>query len=394
MNARIVEIGKRRWLAGMSWASYETVPSRAELTKDATNLNAAWVSVRVGEEAVQGGFCKPVEGVEAPGKLFSLAAMVADSREQPWLGIFEIEDGLYWYIAVRDGHAIMPDGDVIGGMHDIIEARERHTGYGDWNFVEGKLDLLEDFIAEIDAKPTRVRALLGPKKKQAKPLIAAAVAVAVAGSAGGFWYVKRQEAERIEAAEAMNRVRATLQAAEGQQAAKAPVAQGPNPNDWLAACRAVLYPAPLSKFGWLLTGVECDGGVAKVFRSAGEGATVANKPDGVVLDDGRKIEESIALAELKPAEGSGSIQLGEAQRLMRAWQQRNGFMLTFGDGAPPALPGSPDAAKAAVPTTSTVTIEMSTSPFKMNFGIFPGLRLTRIATTDAGWKVEGMIYGR
>jgi hypothetical protein len=367
------------------------------LQQEALNLNASWVSVRVNEEAVQGGFCAPVDGVDVPGKLFSLAAMLADSREHPWLGIFKIEEGIWWYVAVRDGYAILPDGDVIGDWDEIEAARERHTGFGDWNFIEGDLSDLAKFVSEINAKPTRVRALVGEKKKSTKSVVvtsAVALAVIIAGGAGTWWYIKAQKAEELAAAAAMAKMRATLVANTKAAAVKPAVAEGPNPDEWLRACRSTVYPIGLSRFGWSLTNVACSGDQASVEWKAGDGASVAQKPDGTVLDDGRKIAEVIALNAPKASSSSDSVELGEAKRAARAWAQQWGFTLTFVDMAPPTLPGAAPAAAPAPPTKAGIILEMATTPFKQEFSVLPGLRLTKINTTDSGWHLEGVIYGR
>jgi hypothetical protein len=393
MSARIVQIGKRRWLAGMTWSSYEDVPSKEELGEDAAHLSASWVALRTGESAVQGGFSAAVAGVKAPSKLFSLAAMVADSREQPWLGIFKIEEGVWWYVAVRDGHAILPDGDIIGGEQEIYDARERHAGFTDWNYIEGDVALLEEFIDEIDAKPTRVRALNGGKRA---PLVAAGMAAAIAIGAGGGWsYLQNLEAEKQAEAAAFARVRASLVAA----APPAPVQQAaippsPAPNAWVAACREVLAPLPLSQYGWVLKDVACAGQQASVLWVAEEGATVAAMPEGTVSEEGKSVLQSVPLSGLAPQAVDDAVALSAAKHAARAWAQQSGFVLRFADLAAPVLPGAPAAPAPATAGTSGVVLETHVSPFGLDFSVVPGLRLTQMNTTGSGWHIEGILYGR
>lgn len=393
MNARIVQIGKRRWLAGMTWSSYEDVPNKEELGEDAARLHASWVAVRAGEAAVQGGFCAPVAGVKGPNKLFSLAAMLADSREQPWLGIFKIEEGLWWYVAVRDGHAILPDGDVIGGEQDIYDARERHAGFTDWNYIEGDAQLLAEFIDEIDARPTRVRALDAGK---AKPAVILGIAAAALIGAGGTWsWLQNQEAEKRAGADAFARARAALLSAQPPAPVQAPVAAGPVPNDWVAACRQVLAPVPLSQYGWVLKQVACAGQQASVLWIADEGATVAAMPEGTVIDDGKAVLQSLALPGIATHPVDNAVELGAARHALRAWAQQSGFALAFTEqAAPAALPGAPPAPKPAGAPSTAVVLETQVSPFRLDFSALPGLRLTKMNTTESGWHIEGILYGR
>lgn len=65
---------------------------------------------------------RPVSGLAE--QIYSLAALLADSHKVPWAGAFDLGDGLWWYIAVRDNYGLMPDGDVVGTFEDIQQARQ------------------------------------------------------------------------------------------------------------------------------------------------------------------------------------------------------------------------------------------------------------------------------
>ena len=62
--------------------------------------------------------------------MYSLAAIVASTHKQPWEGVFKIADNLWWYIAVRNDHSILPEGDIVGTMEQITAARN-HNNYDD-----------------------------------------------------------------------------------------------------------------------------------------------------------------------------------------------------------------------------------------------------------------------
>jgi hypothetical protein len=393
MTARIVKIGNRSWLAGMSWCSFEDIPNRAEMVEDAQRLKASWSALRKGDSAIQGGFCAPVEGMKAPGKVFSLAAMLADSGKQPWLGTFKIAEGLWWYVAVRDEHAILPDGDVIGGEAEIFTARERHSGYGDWNYIEGDLTLLEELIADVDAKPTRVRSLTG-SNIQLGPVIAGTFAAAVALSGGGYWWMEQKAAQERERATAMARVRAEIAGEAQKTAATSKASSMPAPNAWLKACHQVISPLPLSLKGWALDQLSCQGDAVVLRWLIQDGATLAGRPAGVVSAQGDAVEQSIPLEGLARQSEDNAIGLNDGKLALRTWAQAHGYELKFDEAvAPPALPGAA-LAPAAAPKEVRLAMAMSVSPFGVDMSSLPGLRLTKIEPTVSGWRLEGMVYGR
>lgn len=393
MTAHIVKIGKRSWLAGMAWRSFEDVPNRAEMAEDAANLNASWAALRRGESAKQGGFCSPIEGMKAPGKVFSLAAMLADSQKQPWLGTFKIAEGVWWYVAVRDEHAILPDGDVVGGEEEIYAARERHSGFGDWNFVKGDLSFLEELIDDIDAKPTRVYSLTATKVPLV-PVLAATFAAAVALGGGGYWWLEQNAAKERERVAAIERMKAEMANESKKIAVTSAASNMPSANSWLQACNQVISPLPMSRKGWLLSKPICEGKTVSVYWVLGEGATVADRPTGAVSAQGDAVTESISLEGLVAKSEDNAISLDDGKLALRAWAQAHGYELKFDELAPPpALPGA--AATAAVaPKEVRMAMGMPGSPFGVDLSALPGLRLTKVEPTDNGWRLEGIVYGR
>lgn len=388
--ANVIQIGKRRWLAGMTWASYEDTPDKDELRDDAKRLNSTWSAVRIGEDCIQAGFCSAVDGANV-GKLYSLAAMLADSRKQPWLGIFKIEEDLWWYIAVRDGHAILPDGDVLGDRDEIYAAREKHSGYTDWNYVEGDRALLQDLIKDIDESPTRIKSLEGIPLKH-KLLVGAGV-VALAGSAvGGYWWY--QDAKQREEMERMRQQLAKV-VPEVKPVASTPATTFPLATALLHACgKAVTLP--ISQYGWLIDNVSCTVNSATAVWARKDGATVDFRPEGELSADGQKVTQTIDLR-LTQQSADDRIPLSEAWDQLLAWSQAAGFTATATvaatDKNASTLPGAnPDT--APVPTEKNVTISVNVSPFDLDLSEIPGLRLTAIKMSASGWDLTGVLYGR
>lgn len=392
--AHIIQIGNRRWLAGMTWSSYEDAPRKSELKEDAQRLGASWVSVRVGESAIQAGFCEPVENVKGPTGLYSIAAMLADSRKQPWLGVFKIEEGLWWYIAVRDGHAILPDGDEVGGAEEINAARERHSGYADWRYIEGDIEDLAQFINEVEAKPTRVRSLVGIPRPTMPMIVSAAVLVSALGGGYWWWQQKQLEQERVAA---VARARAIALANLPPALVPSTLLTTPSPNDWVAVCGLDVLALPLSKKGWELDKISCDLALAKIHWLRKDGATVAERPDGVLSADGDAVDQVIALAEPRVQGINDAIALPAAKAFLRAWAQAANFTLDMNEVPPiPLLPGASVASANApgMQQQATFGLHVTVSPFDIDFSSIPGLRLTSLKVLEAGWQLEGILYGR
>lgn len=395
--ARTIQIGKRHWLAGMTWRSFEDTPNKEELKEDAHNLGASWVCVRNGRTAIQAGFCATIDEAKQPSKFFSLAAMLADSRQQPWLGIFKIEEDLWWYVAVRDGHAILPDGDVIGGQAEIYAARERHSGFTDWKYIEGDIADLDELIKSIGEKPTPVRSLTGgflPSFPVA--MVVSLVVLACAMGGGYWWWQQKQLAEEQERAAAMAKMRAQLAAGQPVVVAPSPLLTTPQPNEWLRACGAELHQLPLSGDGWALGQVACDTASATVRWHRKDGATVANRPEGVLSPSGEFVDQVIQLRGLSAQGPDSAIDLPAEEIALRAWAQA--AMFTLGISSPtvaPPLPGTTPTAAAPPPRPQrNISLDILISPFDLDLSSIPGLRLNSLKTTENGWHIEGSLYGR
>ena len=400
--ARVVKIGDRNWVLGMSWMSFENVPSDVELREDAVSKNASWASLRVSEASIQAGFCAPIEGMKKPSKLFSLAAMLADSKEQPWLGIFKIEEGVWWYIAVRDGYAILPMGDVIGGEQEIRRAQDEHASFSDWKFVEGDISLLEELINSVDAKPTKVKSLVKDNSRFVAP-IAAVVAVCLLGGGGIFGW-KHFQSKKLEEADRVAKFNMMREALKAQAAKATSVLPGSKPvevakvipkhvlpNDFLNACRAIRDKLPLFKNGWSFTDLSCGEARAVVHWSREEGATISLRPEGLITKNGEGVEQSIMINDLPMVGLDDAIDFNSEKLALLALSQFHKAALSTTDVAP--VQANPD--QPVVPMFKEATVKMDFArPFDVDFSVVKGFRITSMNSTETGWHLEGVLYGR
>jgi len=183
---------KRTFAAGLYWRHEDRKPSRKDLLAGARGSDFWVAQRRTKNRSLQSGFCRPLLqkdllGNSAPsdkpykGRVYSLAAAVADVLQEPWLGIFDIGEGLYWYIAVRDSYEILPDGDAVGDRYAIEELRRQHAAYGEPTiFRDGNLD----DIALLLRQGPKVSPLSDVRKNPMKPLIIAAVSTSTVAGGG------------------------------------------------------------------------------------------------------------------------------------------------------------------------------------------------------------------
>ncbi|MFM0265541.1 type 4b pilus protein PilO2 [Paraburkholderia sediminicola] len=412
-RTELVTIGHRKWLIGMRWRSYEVLPDRGELAEEAETMRTDWIARRLGDEAIQVGFCEAVNK-RWPRKIFSLAALLADSHKVPWAGAFDLGDGLWWYIAVRDNYGMMPDGDVVGTREDIDRARQEHASLEDFNHVNGTRAQLEELIARAKAKRTPLESLTASRFSPKVVLGSlGAIAVATAGYFGYQYYEHVQEQTR----QALVRQQIQENARKAQQAT-APDAGKilrslPDPAVWLAACGQAVNSQPLWREGWHLIGQHCEGSQLLVTWKRGPGATIAYAPPGVISDDGNLDVQTVPLQLPAGVPGADdSVPLREAHDRLTLWAQQHDIAVGMTVVVPPApKQNDPAAMAAAALGTNTPTpvpsIQISFSvpaaPFALDFSDLPGLRLSDVSlddvtakTSDAshGWKISGVVYGR
>jgi len=416
LTQRVISVSDRKWLLGMEWSTLEFAPDKDELLEEASSGNPSipnrnWVAVRNGTSAIQAGYCQPVAGYKSPKKIYSLAAMLADSKEQPWLGIFRItpkdtppDQQLWWYIAVRDAHAILPDGDVVGTEAEIMHLRAKHASMSGWKYFDGDVETLAMMIAEVERKPTKVKNITESGLGQFSTLqIVAAVGltVAVAGAGGGWMWYQHQQA--IAQKLARDKLLAELNQPKKVIATVVNVdpayARSPLPNVWLGHCSDVLIPTPVSSDGWMISGVSCEQNSVTRIWARGTGATVEQRPPGVLSADGNSVTESVPLDLKVQSNPASPGKLEDGRQQLFAWAQRRGIDVSFVDTAKStALPGAatPESLQGPAPQSvfSFSVISVFGSTFAEDMGSITGLRLTKLSSAKSGWKVQGVIYGK
>lgn len=372
----VQKIGKTKWVMGLYWESFEDVPTKQELEIEAQQLSANAYSLRTSEAVIQCGFVS-LDSVNLSG-CFSLAALLADSEEQPWIGTFDLGNDLFWYLAVRDGHAILPDGDIVGTKDEIDNAKNNHSGFSNWTRFDENLAQLEARIKAVKARKTAVKPI--KKELRRSAIIAGTLTVIIIASfAGWHYWTEHKKHDQIERARQamLAKLRATGPVVEKPQMESLPDAAA-----WIGACKNSFYKTPLSYNGWLFDGIKCDGATATKYWKRGPYATDADAPPGAVDTDSDTQTEPLEAVR----NGQDSrIALSVEMLMMKSSMQKAGIKIIFSpvnQGASPSV---------------YFKFDSPISIFQMNMNV-PGLTLTSVVEkvngTDQLWHIEGVLYGK
>ena len=389
---------KGAFAIGLTWQHEEIPPKRPALRANAISMgrNVRWAVVHTSAGgAVQSGYCEPISGVK-PGKVKPLAAYVADRHPQPWRGIYQLDEDRYWYIAVRQGHAIIAGSDCVGSLSELAAVRAHHDGLGDWTEVDGSFDNL------VQMARGAKRAVAALQDVHAGPWRTTAVASAVLGmlgvvAAGGwYWYDQQQEAERAEIA----RKQAAFAAQQAKSAAAQfvyPWARDAMPSAFASACADAWEGQELGVKGWPLASWECKPSPTGVAVGVGwkrDGGLAVDAP-GFLGGDGSSSSRSLDV----PVRFRGSSQQAEnqagAQRAMWSLAQAFGLDLQL------TLQAAPIQKDTSVPPDPWVkysaVLTLYAPPWTAPAGRLddvPGLRINEISfdANTQKWKAIGTLY--
>lgn len=386
-------VGKHRWLMGMKWRSYDDAPDKDQLKAEVESLGAKWVATRLSDEVIQLGFSEGISGDRS--KVYSLAALLADSYKHPWAGSFDLGEGAWWYIAVRDNYSIMPSGDLVGTKEQIEDQRARHASEDEYNHVVGDLSDLESLIEDSKGKKTQV-SKLDVKAKVPYTFILVVSALL----AGGFYaYHLKIESAALRQREISLRNALSNRGPSVDQNLAHLTAGLPGPREWMRACSSFIrQPVSPSVDGWLLTGFDCDGSRGVLTWQRGEGADIGSRPEGMLSTDGNTIISQHALYSNSVFSSDYGI-LAKSKEKLTYWSQLHHIPVIM-------TVSKVDKRKGVLVPSVNFTFSTASDPFSLNLDGIPGLRVTRAyikniyddPTSGIGgldpWKVSGVIYGK
>lgn len=384
---------------GLTWHHEEKQPSKSVLRAVALELgrNVRWGVVHESAEgAIQTGFCEAIAGAK-PAGLKPLAAIVAGQHRQPWRGLFHLQGSLYWYIAVRQGHAVIAGGDRVGTLEELAPVRERHRALGEWTEVEGTVRDLAN-MARASKGVSAMRDVLTGPWKSTSYTVAAAAGVAALFVGGWYWYDQQQEAEREGQLMRQRAIAAAQRANEAARQRAVPWVDEATPTAFLQACRRAWDRQALADAGWTLSSWRCKPATSTALTIETtwkrEGGLAANAPGALSADGNQATATGNAPAAFQPSSRAVN-RPAEAQRSMWTYAQGTGVGLQL-TSPPPLLPA--DGNTPVDPWLAMTADFGFGAPPWLGLGVgldaVAGLRLTEVSYDAAAqaWKGTGRLY--
>jgi len=399
---------RRVFVAGMYWRHEDRKPSRKVLLAGSRGTDFWVAQRRTKSRSLQSGFSRPLTGADflvdggpkvAPnkiykGKTYSLAAAVADVLQEPWLGIFDLGNGLYWYIAVRDSYEILPDGDAVGDWDAVDDLRRQHASYGEPStFRDGGLAE----IAEILRQGPKVYPVTDVRKNPAMSAILGGGTLAIAAAGGfTFWHLHQEQVQKEQLLAQERRV-AIERAMAARRAANRvlPWTAQPFPSVLLQGCTDFLQSVPLSDQGWNLKSVACrvENGqlLAQETWDWAPGANALYRPQGQLLERGKTVLRTLRIGTVPPSGDGRILPTNAAEDTAYGVAQALSLQLRLSTPMAPVrtmLPGEKQAQHSAKPQNPWNTMNVVLDGPLAQWGNpslwdVPGLRFTQLLFTPA-----------
>ncbi len=277
-----VRVGGKDYVAGLHWELVEVDrlgAVRARLKKDLGSKGI--VCHRRHRESISLGWAD-TGGENIAGN--SLALAIADCHAEPWMGIFELREGLWWYIAISKEKEIVSSSDKVGTRAEVERLMSENQGLGEWSEVlEGASEDLESRLEDArkqDTKLHRVRRLQGDARRRAI-VVAAGVFMLGGAVAGWQWYSHRAQAER----ERERMIREKESAAARLKAMPLPWSIPPDGGELIGQCRKTVSHLMLDVKGWKPAEATCSSSGATVVWKRDDFGNAADAP-GVLSTTG------------------------------------------------------------------------------------------------------------
>lgn len=391
---------KRRWVVGLHWRHEDRRPSRGAMAKLSREYGRWGLVRRTSLGTTQSAFGQPITDRRAPRGLISLAAVIADLRPEPWLAIFDLGNGLFWHIAVRDNQEIMPDGDFIGDAYAAGEMRSKHESLGDWTVHDGDLHSLGDLLDEVKPAVLKGSAIVDLQHKPwIMPTLGALTLGAAAVSGLALWE-RHEQAVRLRQEMAAAR-KAAIERAMQAKANAAPVlpwSHEASCEDVLGAARQAWNAQPLAISGWALSAwaLNAQGASTEIqtqWTSAGGSPLSA---PGLLDADAKKSSEQQVGPRLTLA--SSSLVLHQQEAMRTVWDLRSRYGLEVQVQPAPRPLVAPGAKAPPAPAWSISQVRVWSDAPLWALGLdhamaaIPGLRLRLVRFEGGHWLAEGVLY--
>ena len=396
---------KGAFAAGLSWRHEDAIPKAKALRAMAAEKGRWGVVRKTGQGTIQVGFCEPIEGVKSPAQVRALAALVADHKVQPWRGVYKIGEDRYWYIAVRDGQEVIPQGDSVGTLAEIQDLFELHRGFGEWDREEEN-GSLEDLAEMVQATAKRVVLRDLQKRAWIGPALIGVGACAAVGAGLFVWHLHEAALQAQRARELAHRlaIQAALQRKRDAQAQVLPWTRQAMPSDFFRACQQAWAKQPLAVDGWALSGWTCQAqaqGISVQTSWRRAGGLAQNAPGTLTGSEGNRASATQAIPVTFPQASSAVAVQADLYRSLWSLAQAYGLDLQAQVvRAVPSLPGAAAGPKApppppwlSVPASFTM-VAPPWSGFGRAFDAVPALRVSSLqwVPQSGEWKLSATAF--
>jgi Pilin accessory protein (PilO). len=387
------------FLLGLSWRHLDSQPKPALLRSMAEERGEIYAVYHAIDAAWQAGFSQPPSDMPSDTKMarmYALAPLIAALRPAPWRAVFDIGNGLYWYLAVRDQQEIIPEGDFVGSIDAVSQLRSQHDAYGVWNDYDEDASLqgLADAVRNLAIKRKPVRRLTAGGTSKRIILASCSSVILLAVLAGGWWAYHNQQVAKQRALEL-----ARLRAAAEQNKPKPvipPWFRVPQPDYVLDSCAELWRQQSLSTDGWDLSSWKCSLAGAQVSAEANysrNGGLAENAPGALDPSGNKSVAYSSAALGVLAEDHSVMVQEG-AQRRIWSFAQQYDLALNLGIvPRPQVLPGKePPPLDPWVAQSVGLTLSSSPWDLGLQFDAVPGLRVSSVTFDGAVWSVQAQLY--
>lgn len=433
-------IGGKTFVSGLLWRSLANPRSYKKDAQEIGKREGMDIVTIRHTNIIQAGFAPKGQGA---GKgMYSLAAALSGKLGNSFLGVFELGQGKYAFLAVHDG-AIVPSSDFIG-ERESVEERLRYF-YGNSTFNQVYTPANFDFGGEeadiqkllADGSFTRrqwssyqLRPLkFGMTRAEiARLLVYIAIGI---GLLFGFQKYREYQEEQERAAriraeiarkQEAERIQAMTKKGKTVQEVIHPWVKEPSVDDFIKECTDSINRHPLSIGGWVFESAICDGtnltaryqrvepGTAEsfskelklfvdsvpTFTSNFETATITQQVNVLLSGDDPLAEADVALSDYGSTFQGAGLKVNFVQSQVQVDAKKTG-----------ALPGqqAPNETPQEVPPpqwkTYTFAFEGETAPSTIFAGRqWQGMRLTKLEvklaaeTAKLSWSINGKLYAK
>lgn len=431
-------IGGKTFVSGLLWRSLANPRSFKKEAQEIGKREGMDIVTIRHTNIIQAGFAPKGQGA---GKgMYSLAAALAGKLGNSFIGVFELGQGRYAFLAVHDG-AIVPSSDFIGDRESVEERLRYFYGNSTFNQVYtpanfdfgGEEASIQDVLGEGSFtrrqwSSYQLRPLKFGMTRAEMVRLLIFIALGLLLLVGFQKYREYQEEQdrlaRIKAEIARKqeaeRIQAMTKKGKTVQEVIHPWVKEPSVDDFVKECSDSINRHPLSIGGWLFESATCDGvkttawyrrvepGTAEsfskelklfadsvpTFTSNFDTATITQQVNVLLSGDDPLVEADVALADYGSSFQTAGLQVNFVQSQAEAKK-------------PAALPGQHAPAEAAqeLPPPQWKTYTFAFDGEKAPATVFAGrqwtgVRLTKIGvklaaeTASLSWSINGKLYAK